>query len=143
MKANQQKPNCKTCGVREVCQDSAVSWFFLFVGLLATLAIRVVNLVLEISPFWAKFSWYTGVAGFFIYFLYKFRQDRQTQQELLRLKMADKLTQRKTLSPDDYEFLMGAVCRLKSAKDTLNYFFIFLTSGLALILAVYQDFIRR
>jgi len=133
---------CKSCSGLQGCKDTAVSWILLFIGLIATIAIRLVNLVLGFGQWWAKLSWYVGVIGFFIYFLYKFRQDRIVQKELERIKIAEKLIHKETLDNSDYEFLNIIICRLKSTKDTINYFFIFFTSAAVLILAIYQDFIK-
>lgn len=137
-----EQGNCKGCSVYEGCRDTAASWIFLFIGLLATIALRAVNLFLGFSPLWAKICWYIGVGGFFIYFLYKFRQDRFIHNELAKMALEQKLSADQGLSATDREFLRAILCRLKSTKDTINYFFIFFTSGLALILGVYLDFIK-
>jgi hypothetical protein len=137
-----KRGNCKSCPAHKGCRDTAASWFFLFIGLLATIAIRAVNLFLDFSPLWAKIFWYIGVVGFFIYFLYKFRQDRKIQNEIRKRLLAQKLSGNQDISAEDREFLRTILCKLKSNKDVINYFFIFSTSGLALILGVYLDFIR-
>lgn len=134
---------CRGCPGSGACRDSAASWVFLFIGLLATIAIRAVNVVMDLSAFWAKAAWYVGVAGFLVYFLYKFRQDRSTQKALLKSGVASRLVRKEALLETDYEFLSSTICRLRSAKDAINYFFIFLTSFIALAVGVYQDFLRR
>ncbi len=134
--------NSKTCPAYNECRDSLASWIFLFIGLLATIAVRLVNLFLEFNPLWARIFWYTGIGGFFIYFLYKFRQDRNIQRELARRELSRKLSGDQEISLEDREFIKTILCKLKSSKDTINYFFIFLTSGLALILGIYLDFMR-
>ena len=131
---------CKNCSEFKRCQDNALSWAFLFIGLIATLAVRLVNLVIDFHQLWAKLFWYIGIGGFFIYFLYKFQQDRAVQQELARINLANRLNRKEALSDSDYEFLRATVCRLKSTKDSINYFFIFFTSAIALLLGVVQDF---
>ncbi len=135
--------SCKNCSAYKECRDTAASWIFLFIGLLATIAIRAVNLFLEFSPLWAKTFWYIGVGGFFIYFLYKFKQDRNIQKEIAKRLLSQKLSGNQGISAEDREFLKTILCKLKSTKDAINYFFIFFTSGLALILGIYLDFIRR
>lgn len=138
-----KKEICKNCSGFEGCKDTALSWVFLFIGLVATIAIRLVNLVLGFGQVWAKLFWYIGVGGFFIYFLYKFRQDRIVQRNLVKAGLEGKLGKMDGLNAQDYEFLRVIICRLKSTKDIINYFFIFFTSGLVLILAIYQDFVKR
>jgi len=135
-----KSPVCTTCPVSRECKDTAVSWVFLFIGLIATIAVRLVTLLLHLGEFWVKLTWYVGVGGFFIYFLYKYEQDRRLRRELEAIRIAEKINHRKGFTEEDYEFLSGIICRLKSRKDALNYFFIFLSSGIVLALAIYQDF---
>lgn len=133
---------CVDCVAQTTCRDSASSWLFLFIGLVATISIRLVNFVLGISALWAKTFWYTGVIGFFIFFLYKFRQDMRLKKNLQILDLERKLADQEPLSLDEYRFLSALLCALKLKKDTVNYFFIFFTSVLALAIGVYQDFLR-
>lgn len=135
--------NCKICPAYQECRDTFASWIFLFIGLLATIAIRAVNLFYDFSPLWAKVFWYIGVGGFFIYFLYKFRQDSIIQRELAKRELAQKLSGTGQIVSEDREFLKAILCKLKSNKDTINYFFIFSSSGVALVVGIYLDFIRR
>ena len=139
----EKQGQCSQCQSFRQCQDSAASWLFLFIGLVATVAVRVVNLVAGFGDFWPKFAWYVGVGGFFVYFLYMFRQDRAVQRRLQESDLAGRLHDEEKLTSEDYAFLRSAVCRLRSKKDGINYFFIFFTSAPSLLLAVYQDFIAR
>jgi hypothetical protein len=137
------KKQCINCKVASKCQDTAVSWVFLFIGVIATISIRVVNLVLSFGLFWPKFFWYLGVAGFFLYFIYKFRQDKLLRQELEKYQIHNKISSNQVLDVSEREFLRIMLCRLRSNKDAINYFFIFSSSAIVLILAVYQDFIKK
>ena len=126
-----------------MCRDSAFSWIFLLIGVIATISIRVVNLVLHFGVFWPKFFWYLGVAGFFFYFLYKFRQDKILRQSLEKHQIHRKLSDNQPLEVEEREFLRTMLCRMRSNKDAINYFFIFSSSAVVLALAIYQDFIKR
>jgi hypothetical protein len=137
------KKQCINCQAENLCRDSALSWVFLFVGVIATISIRVVNLVLHFGTFWPKFFWYLGVAGFFLYFLYKFRQDRILRQSLSQLQIQSKLLGNQSLESQEKEFLSTMFCRMQSNKDGINYFFIFSSSAIVLLLAIYQDFIKN
>ncbi len=137
------KKQCIDCKFASKCQDTAVSWVFLFIGVIATISIRVVNLVLSFGLFWPKFFWYLGVAGFFLYFIYKFRQDKLLRQELEKYQIHNKISSNQALDISEREFLRIMLCRLRSNKDAINYFFIFSSSAIVLILAVYQDFIKK
>jgi hypothetical protein len=136
-------PECINCSRYTECRETAASWFLLFISLIATITIRLVNVVMDFSQLWAKIFWYMGVSGFFIFFLYKFRLDRSTQRQIDRMNLLDRLTDKEQLSVHEYDFLRGILCQLRSKKDTINYFFIFFTSGLALLLGIYQDFLKK
>lgn len=137
------KQQCKNCSGANLCRDSAFSWVFLFIGVIATISIRVVNLVLYFGAFWPKFFWYLGVAGFFLYFLYKFRQDKTLRRSLEKHQIHRKLLDNQSLETEEREFINIMLCRLRSNKDAINYFFIFSSSAVVLVLAIYQDFIKK
>ncbi len=137
------KKQCLSCKAAASCQDSAVSWVFLFIGVIATISVRVVNLVLSFGLFWPKFFWYIGVTGFFLYFLYKFKQDKLLRRELEKYQIHRKISNSQDLDAGDREFLRTMLCRMRSNKDAINYFFIFSSSAIVMCLAVYQDFIKR
>lgn len=133
---------CIKCDNLKDCRDKPSSWFFLFTGLIATIAVRVVNIAMDFSPFWAKVAWYIGILGFLIYFLYKYRQHRAMRKFLINSDIIQKLKKGSVLSAEESEFLSSILCSLRSHKDSTNYFFIFSTSALALLLGIYQDFLR-
>ena len=137
------KKQCLNCKAAASCRDSAVSWVFLFIGVIATISVRVVNLVLSFGLFWPKFFWYIGVAGFFFYFLYKFKQDKLLRRELEKYQIHKKISNSQDLDAGDREFLRTMLCRMRSNKDAINYFFIFSSSAIVMILAIYQDFIKK
>jgi len=140
--ANDKEFVCHDCFRLKRCKDSLASWVFFFIAIIAVVAIRAVNVVLDVNPVLAKVFWYIGVAGFLIFFIYKFRYDAILQKELAQSKLTDKLLSKKELSDHDYEVLGTIICKLSSKKDKINYFFIFFFSALALGLAIYVDFFR-
>lgn len=99
-------------------------------------------MIMDTNPLLAKIFWYISIIGFFIFFAYKFQYDKLMQKELSKTRMADKLFSKEPLSGHDYDILASIICKLSSKKDTINYFFIFFFSALAVILAAYFDFIR-
>jgi len=140
--ANDKEFVCHDCFRLKRCKDSLASWAFFFVAIIAVVAIRAVNVALDINPVLAKVFWYIGVIGFLAFFLYKFRCDTILQKELAQTELTDKLLSKKELSDYDYEVLGTIICKLSSKKDKINYFFIFFFSALALGLAIYVDFFK-
>ena len=140
--AKENKFVCTDCFKLKRCKESFVSWIFFFTAIVAVISIRIVNVFMNTNPTLAKAFWYTGVIGFLIFFVYKFRYDNIVRRELESCRLKDKLILKKELSEHDYEVLGTIICKLLSKKDAVNYFCIFFFSGLALALAIYFDFFR-
>ncbi len=133
---------CIDCVERRRCRDSFTSWIFFVIALIATIAIRVVTVLINIDPIYAKIAWYIGVGGFFIFFVYKFKVSQTRAKLIEQRKLVDKISQKSQLTEDDYDLISAILCSLSSKKERINYFFIFGLSAIALILAIYFDFIR-
>ena len=134
---------CYDCFKLRTCKESLASWIFFFIALVAVISLRAMSIFVNSSPIFAKMLWYIGVGGFLIFFIYKFRYDQILQRELEKTDLKDKLLSKKELTEHDKEVLGTIVCKLSSKKDKINYFFIFVSSGLALAIAIFVDFIKR
>ena len=133
---------CKNCIEEKRCKDSFASWIFFIVGLIATMAIRAVTILANIDPIYAKIAWYVGVFGFLLFFIYKYRVNQARSDLIDRHNIMQKLIQKNQLTDEDYNFVSSIFCALRSKKERINYLFIFALSAIALILAIYLDFIR-
>ena len=133
---------CIGCSERKNCRDSFTSWTFFIIGLVATVAIRVVTVLIHVDPIYAKLAWYIGVGGFFIFFIYKFRINQARARLINRQDLVNKIDDKKQLTEDDYNLIGVILCALSSRKERINYFFIFFLSALALVLAIYMDFLK-
>lgn len=134
---------CYDCFRLKKCKEPLGSWIFFFVLIMAVIAIRAVNVVLDFNPLLAKVFWYIGICGFLVYFLYKFRHDNIMHREIHGANLTNKLLSRKALTDHDYQILGTILCMVSSKKDKINYLLIFLSSGLALIFAIYVDFFKK
>ena len=97
---------------------------------------------MNINPVYGKFSWYIGVGGFLIFFVYKFNINKKLSKIIDKENLIEKTKTQKMLSAKDYKLISQILCNLKSQKERINYFFIFAISAVALIFAVYFDFIK-
>jgi hypothetical protein len=136
------KNKCLNCIERRRCRDSFASWIFFIIGLIATIAIRVVTLLIKVDPIYSKISWYVGIVGFSLFFVYKFRIGQERSKLIRRMNLIEKISRRKELADEDYRLIDAILCALSSRKERINYFFIFGLSAVALTLAVYLDFIK-
>lgn len=133
---------CINCVELSRCRDSYTSWFFFIIGLIATIAIRVVTVLIHLRPVYGKIAWYIGIGGFFIFFLNKYNVNQSRGRLISQKKLIDKVRSPLQLAEEDYNLISDILCSISSRKETINYFFIFGLSALALILAVYVDFIK-
>ena len=133
---------CLNCGEYKRCRESYVSWIFFVIGIIATIAIRIVTVLIHFEPAYGKIAWYIGVGGFFLFFLYKFRINTGRVRIIEQNDLMDKIGERRRLSKDDYRIIDGILCALSSKKERINFFFIFWLSAVALLIALYIDFIK-
>lgn len=134
---------CITCVEYKRCRDSHVSWLFFIIGLIATVALRVVTVLIRMNPIYGNVAWYVGVAGFFVFFVYKFKVSQARSKLISQKNLVDKIAHQKQLTEEDYSLIGAILCSLSSRKERINYFFIFGLSAVALLLAVYMDFLKR
>ena len=133
---------CLDCVEYKNCRDSYASWFFFILGLIATVAVRMVSLLLHLNPIYAKLAWYIGVGGFFLFFIYKFRVNQQRSKAIRQRDLVNKINTGTALTEPDYNLIGAILCGISSNKERINYLFIFILSAAALILAVYIDFFK-
>ena len=108
-------------------------------GLLAT---HIVTVLININPVYGKISWYIGVGGFLLFFIYKFNVNRSLAKIIDEDNLIEKARDQKPLSTKEYNLIADILCNLKSEKERINYFFIFAVSAVALIVAIYFDFLK-
>ncbi len=133
---------CINCLEHKRCEDNYTSWIFFIIGLIATIAIRAVTVLTRFNPIYGKIAWYVGVGGFFIFFIYKFRILKSRAKLISQANLVNKVQNKHQLSAADFNLLDSILCSLTSNKERMNYFFIFALSAIALILALYFDFVR-
>ncbi|MCM8784465.1 MAG: hypothetical protein NC818_06850 [Candidatus Omnitrophica bacterium] len=133
---------CRNCLSYKHCRDDFSSWIFFIVGMIATIAIRVVTVLAHFRPVYGQIAWYVGVFGFFIFFVYKFRIEQTRSNLLAERDLVNKVLQGEKLTEADRQLITSLFCALSSNKDRINYFLIFASSAIALIIALYFDFFK-
>ena len=136
------KKKCENCAEYRRCRDSYASWIFFIIGLIATIAVRAVTVLMHVNPVHGKIAWYIGIVGFLLFFIYKFKVSHARTELIKRAGLVDKIVDEKELTKEDYKLIGSLLCSVSSNKEKVNYFFIFALSAVALILAVYMDFVR-
>lgn len=110
--------------------------------MVATIALRLVTVLIHLNPVYGQIAWYVGVFGFFIFFVYKFRVDRARYKLIVKKGLMDKISQGDKIAEDDRQLIGSILCSLSSDKDRINYILIFVSSAVAIIVALYFDFLK-
>ena len=131
--------DCKECALRSQCRDSAYSWIFLFIGIIASVAMRLVALFMHLDPYWAKFFWYIGVSFFMVFFIYRYKVSRQRAVKVQENDLVNKVIRSEQLDPDERQLVGEILCGLTSRKERVNFAFIFVLSAVTLLIAAVLD----
>jgi hypothetical protein len=110
--------------------------------MISTIAVRVVTVLAHLNPIYGQIAWYVGVFGFFIFFVYKFRVDRARYRIIVKSGLMEKVAQGDAIAKEDRALIGSILCALSSNKDRINYILIFVSSALAILMALYFDFIK-
>jgi len=103
---------------------------------------RIIEPLNLVNPFYGKLSWYVGVAGFFLFFIYKYKEMKARSRVIEELELVPKLASERPLRKEERMLLAELVCSQNSWKERANFFAIFLLSALALVFALYMDLLK-
>ena len=120
-------------------QPSSLKWFFFVIGIVATLAYRIIIVLNFYDPSWVKISWYIGTVGFILYFAYLYslqsrRSDLAKEYDLLNVVKG-----MKGIKEKQKKALRYIVKSNMTSKAKWNSAVIFILSLLALIIGIILD----
>lgn len=133
---------CVECVEFKRCRENSRSLIFFIIGLIAIIAVRAVTILDHVNPLYGKLAWYVGILGFFIYFAYKFNVEYKRSRMIKEKGLKDKVFRAEEIGPEDREMIGSVLCALTSNKDRINYFIIFSSSAIVLVIALYLDLFR-
>lgn len=112
------------------------------IGIIATIAYRLVVVLNHYSSFWVEVSWYIGTVGFIWYFGHRFRIEGRREKLINKLSLVDKIKAGKKLDKNDQEALVYILKGLGTSLARWNYIAIFFFSFLAIAYAIYMDLLN-
>ena len=115
------------------------NWIFV-VGVLATLAYRIIVVLNHYSPVLVQIAWYIGTIGFVWYFAHRFKIENRRNKTIKEMKLVEKINTDNCLSVEEKESLIYILRSLQTSLAKWNYIVIFVFSAMALIYGIYQDF---
>jgi len=111
------------------------------VGILATIAYRIIVFLNSFTPLGVKIAWYVGTIGFVLYFAHRFKISTKRDQLIKKYELIEKIDGFPNLSPEEKLAINYIFRSLSSSLERWNYIFIFIASGLALAWGILDDFI--
>jgi hypothetical protein len=115
-------------------------YFIFAVGIIATIAYRVIVVLNHYSPVWVQIAWYIGTIGFVWYFAHRFKIEKKRQKLIERLQLMQRVNQSDDFSAEEKQALVYVLSSLQTSLARWNYIAIFVFSTLALLYGIYQDF---
>ncbi len=111
------------------------------VGILATIAYRIIVVLNNYDPIWVQIAWYVGTLGFVWYFIHRYHVENKRDRVITDNNLSEKIRQGETLTETERNDLANILSRLQSSLSKWNYLAIFILSALALLYGFYHDLI--
>lgn len=115
---------------------------FFWVGILATVAYRIIIFFSDAKPIFLKGAWYIGTIGFVIYFIHRYQISARRARAIEEFQLAEKVPSLQELTPEERAAMTYVFSTLRSTREKWNYIIIFGTSAIALLAGLYVDFLR-
>ncbi|MFH1582709.1 MAG: hypothetical protein ABIB72_00110 [Candidatus Falkowbacteria bacterium] len=109
------------------------------VGVIATIAYRIVIVLNHYSQLWVEISWYIGTIGFIWYFAHRFNIENHRDKLIEKLNLVKKIQAGQLFNAEDKTALIYILKSLGTSLAKWNYIAIFVFSFLAIAYAIYAD----
>lgn len=118
-----------------------IRMFFFWCGILSTFSYRAIVVLNFYGKFWVQLAWYVGTIGFIIYFAHRYQISEKRAKLIQQHNLEEKVKNLQELSTDDKEAMEYIFTTLHSSKEKWNNIFLFVASGIALLIGIYLDFL--
>jgi hypothetical protein len=115
----------------EIVPPSTIHFFFL-IGLLSSISFRLLIVFQHIAPALIRPTWYAGVIGYVIFFLYRYFISRKRKNAIKEYDLIAKIMG-SNLSEEDKQVSTYLLSSIQKSPENLNYFFIFSLSAVAVV----------
>lgn len=105
---------------------------FFAVGIVSSVAIRLLIVFNHVARDWIRPAWYAGVSGYLVFFAYRYWISRRRRRLIERHGLIEKLAGGEPLTPDEKGALEYVVQSVYRSRESLNYLAIFALSFAAI-----------
>ncbi len=113
--------------------------FFFAMGIIATIAYRIIIVLNLYSSLWVKIAWYIGTIGFIFYFGHRFDVARKRANLVKDYKLIEAVDKADCIEPQKKLALHYLVKTSLTSKSQWNSGLIFALSFLALLIGIFID----
>jgi hypothetical protein len=114
-----------------------VVYTFFLLGLVSAIAFRAIIIFQHLEPSWVRPVWYVGTAGYFLFFLYRYRITRKRKKAVEEYELIEKIRANKPLKEQDREVVLYLLSSIRLSLEDINYAIIFALSVLAVAADIY------
>ncbi len=121
----------------------SVRLFFFWCGIMATFLYRMIVVLNNVGKVWVQVAWYAGTVGFLVYFIHRYQISERRAKAIREFDLEQKVANVPGLTPEDRQAMGYLFSTLQSSREKWNSIFIFVTSGMALVVGIILDFILK
>jgi hypothetical protein len=109
-----------------------VLYGFFVLGLISAIAFRAIIVFQHVEPRWVRPVWYIGIAGYLLFFFYRFKISKKRKRAISDFGLIEKVESNAPLSDEDRKVLMYLLSSISVSLEDRNYALIFLLSIVAI-----------
>jgi hypothetical protein len=117
--------------VPKIIPKPVIIGFFLL-GVLSSVAFRLIIIFQKTNPGWVRPTWYFGVLGYMAFFIYRYYISLRRKRVVAESGIIAKLESGSTLSAEDREAALYLLSSIQKSREDWNYLAIFILSALAI-----------
>lgn len=127
---NLPAPNAVS-NVPRIIPEPVILGFFLL-GVLSSVAFRLIIIFQKVKPGWVRPTWYFGVLGYMAFFIYRYYISWRRKRVIVRADIIDKLRRAKPISDDDRQAALYLLSSIQKSPEDWNHLAIFILSAVAI-----------
>jgi hypothetical protein len=112
---------------------------FFVLGVLSSVAFRLILIFQKFKPGWVRPVWYFGVLGYMAFFIYRYYISLRRKRVVAQSGIIAKLRGGETLSADDREAALYLLSSIQKSPEDWNYLAIFILSILAIAVDLFAS----
>jgi hypothetical protein len=107
---------------------------FFIIGVLSSVAFRLIIILQKLRPAWVRPVWYFGVLGYMVFFIYRYYISQRRKRVVAQSGIIGKLHGGESLSADDRQAALYLLSSIQKSPEDWNYLAIFILSAIAIMI---------